>query len=133
MLKLCVIALIGGILEGFMGFGFSFILLFYLLKSETALKDGIATCGFINIFISTILTLFSIFCGNFDILTFLLVFTYTLLVTCGFQYLMDTYLQRNIKATSLNSTLIIIVMIVLIMCLFSVILSFLLSWVRFGW
>lgn len=75
-----------------MGFGFSYALLFYLIRSETALKDCIATCGFLNVFISTVLTLFSIFCGNFNILTYLIVFSYMLLVTCGFQYLVATYL-----------------------------------------
>ena len=114
------------------GFGFSFTLFFYLLHTQTTFKDTIATCGFLNIFISTIFTLGSIFCGKFDWLSYLVLFLLTLVISIGSQYLFNSYLEGNVQQTSINSTLAMLIIVVLVLSLFSLVLSVLLTWVRFG-
>lgn len=132
MIKICLIGFLGGLLEGLIGFGLSFFLFFYLIKLEFTLKDSIATDGFLTVFIATSLTLASIFCGNFNWLHYLIIFLLTLVILIGFQYLFNNYLENNTKPESMNSTLIILLAIILISNLFSILLSFCLSWVRFG-
>ncbi len=132
MIKICLIGFLGGLLEGLIGFGLSFFLFFYLVKLEFSLKDSIATGGFLTVFIATSFTLSSIFCGNFNCLHYLIIFLLTLVILMGFQYLFNNYLENNTKPESMNSTLIILLTIILISNLFSILLSFCLSWVRFG-
>lgn len=78
------------------------------------------------------LTLHSIFCGSFSWLSYLVLFFVTLLVSIGFQYLFNSYLEAHIQQASLNSSLLVLIVLTLIVCLFSVVLGVTLSWVRFG-
>lgn len=134
MIKICCLGFLGGLLEGMVGFGFSLTLFFCLLHYETPLKNTIATCGFLNIFISTIFTLSSIFCNNnFNWLSYLILFLIALILSSAFQYLFNSYLEGNVQQGSLNSTLSMLIIVVLVLSILSIVLGVSLSWVRFGW
>lgn len=110
----------------------NFILLPTTLRNP--LKNTIATCGFLNIFISTIFTLSSIFCtNNFNWLSYLILFLIALILSSAFQYLFNSYLEGNVQQGSLNSTLSMLIIVILVLSILSIVLGVSLSWVRFGW
>lgn len=131
--KICLIVMVGGIMQGMVGFGLSFCLFFYLLHSKMRIKDAIATCGFLNIFISTIFTLFSIFCNEFHWISFVIIFVLIILITSGAQYFVNSYIDNTFAPESLNSKLMIILILLLIICSISLILGVTFNWVKFGW
>lgn len=92
VVKIGCLGFFGAIFEGFLAFGFFYFMFFYLLQAQNNLKESIATIGYFNIFISIMLTLNSVVCGNFHWLTFLIVFLLVLAAGCGCQYLFNTYL-----------------------------------------
>lgn len=92
----CLVGFFGGVLEGFVGFGFYFLMFLYLIYCGNELKDTIATCGFFNVFIAAVLSLNSIFCGSFHWVTYVSLFTFTLAAGGGTQYLFDSYFDSNV-------------------------------------
>jgi uncharacterized membrane protein YfcA len=117
MLTICAIGFLGGYLEGFIGFGYSFSLFLYLLYSESNLKDAVATCGFMNVFLGVIFTLNSVFCSEFHWLTYLVVFCMTLVAGIGSQFLLEKVIEKIFTPSSLNSSLILLSISIMIACL----------------
>ena len=132
MIKICIIGFLGGILEGMIGFGFYFSMLLYLVHTGTTLKSAIATCGFTNVFTGAIFTLNYIFCGSFNLFGYLAVFFTVLAGGILTQYLLELYMNANVKPSSLNSTLVGIIIFIAGLCFIFVVTSFGLNWSRFG-
>lgn len=128
----CAVGFLGGVLEGLIGFGFYFAMFLYLIYCGNDLKDTIATCGFFNIFVGAVFSLNSIFCGSFNWVTYISLFFIILAAGGGAQYLFDSYFNSSVGASSIKSTLAVLLIVVICLCLVSVLGSLGLSWGRFG-
>lgn len=132
LIKICSIGFGGGFSEGFIGFGLYFSLFLFLLSSQRNLKNTIATCGFLTIFIGLIFTLHSMLCTSFHWISFISLFFIMLLVGIGAQFLLVLVISKNISSAYLNSTLITLGISIMGMCLVFLCTSLALNWSRFG-
>lgn len=97
------VVLVGSFLEGFIGFGFFYLIFLYLLYKKSPLSVTIPTCSYFPIFLASIFSLNSIFCGKFHTVTYISVLLLLLGVCAGCQYLFNAYLDRNMGGPTTDS------------------------------